>query len=46
VLAAEHSAVPSAHVASLLAQIRAVVVDGSSGGDFADDEPDVIAGHF
>jgi hypothetical protein len=35
--------VPSAHVASLLAQIRAVVVDGSSGGDFADGEPDVIA---
>lgn len=43
VLAAEHSAVPSAHVATLLAQIRAVVVDGITGGDFADGEPDVIA---
>jgi AcrR family transcriptional regulator len=43
VLAAEHSAVPSAHVATLLAQIRAVVVDGITGGDFADGEPDLIA---
>ncbi|SEO64976.1 TetR/AcrR family transcriptional regulator [Amycolatopsis saalfeldensis] len=43
VLAAEHSAVSSAHVAVLLAQIRTVVVDGITSGDFADGEPDVIA---
>lgn len=43
VLAMEHSAVPSAHVANLLAQIRAVVADGITGGDFADGEPDVLA---
>ncbi|MBO2457609.1 TetR family transcriptional regulator [Actinomadura violacea] len=43
VLAAEHSSVSSAHVASLLAQIRAIVVDGIAVGDFAAGEPDVIA---
>ncbi|MFB4300512.1 TetR family transcriptional regulator [Actinomadura sp. NTSP31] len=43
VLAAEHSSVSSAHVAFLLAQIRAIVADGIAGGDFAAGEPDVIA---
>lgn len=43
VLAAEHSTVSSAHVASLLAQIHAIVVDGIASGDFAACEPEVIA---
>jgi hypothetical protein len=43
VLAAEHSAAPSAHVAFLLAQIRGIVVDGVACGDFAACEPAVIA---
>ncbi|MEV5749891.1 TetR family transcriptional regulator [Actinoallomurus sp. NPDC052308] len=43
VLAAEHSTVSSAHVAFLFAQIRAIVVDGIAGGDFAAGEPEVIA---
>jgi pyridoxal biosynthesis lyase PdxS len=43
VLAAEHSTVSSAHVAFLLAQIRAIVVDGIASGDFAACEPEVIA---
>jgi AcrR family transcriptional regulator len=43
VLAAEHSTVPSTHVASLLAQIRMIVVDGIASGDFAASEPEVIA---
>jgi len=43
VLAAEHSTVSSAHVAFLLAQIRAIVVDGIAGGDFAACEPEVTA---
>ncbi|GAA4634792.1 TetR family transcriptional regulator [Actinoallomurus vinaceus] len=42
-LAAEHSTVSSAHVAFLLAQIRAIVVDGIADGDFAAGEPDAIA---
>lgn len=43
VLAAEHSTVSSAHVAFLLAHIRAIVDDGIAGGDFAAGEPEVIA---
>jgi hypothetical protein len=43
VLAAEHSAESSAHVAFLLAQIRTVVIDGIASGDFAAGEPPVIA---
>ncbi len=43
VLATEHSTVSSAHVAFLLAQIRAIVVDGVASGDFAPGEPEVIA---
>ena len=43
VLAAEHSAVSSAHVAFLLARIRAVVADGIGGGDFASGDPEVLA---
>ncbi|WP_285625019.1 TetR family transcriptional regulator [Actinoallomurus iriomotensis] len=43
VLAAEHSTVSSGHVAFLLAQIGAIVVDGIASGDFAAGEPDVIA---
>ncbi|GAA2142819.1 TetR family transcriptional regulator [Actinomadura napierensis] len=43
VLAAEHSSVSSAHVAFLLAQIRAIVADGMASGDFARGEPEVIA---
>ncbi|WP_433177187.1 TetR family transcriptional regulator [Actinoallomurus sp. CA-150999] len=43
VLAAEHSTVSSAHVTFLLTQIRAIVVDGIAGGDFAAGEPEVIA---
>ncbi|MEC3980598.1 TetR family transcriptional regulator [Amycolatopsis sp. H20-H5] len=43
VLAAEHSAVPSAHIAFLLAQISAIVVDGIASGDFAAGDPEAIA---
>jgi AcrR family transcriptional regulator len=43
VLAAEHSAVSSAHVSFLLAQIRTIVVDGIASGDFADGDPEGIA---
>ncbi|MEV5707408.1 TetR family transcriptional regulator [Actinoallomurus sp. NPDC052274] len=43
VLAGEHSAVSSAHVGFLLAQIRAIVVDGIAGGDFAAGEPETLA---
>ncbi|SFO19700.1 MULTISPECIES: TetR family transcriptional regulator [Actinomadura] len=43
VLAAEHSDVACAHVARLLAEIRAVVADGIARGDFAAGEPEVIA---
>ncbi|MCO5997649.1 TetR family transcriptional regulator [Actinoallomurus rhizosphaericola] len=43
VLAAEHSAVSSAHVAFLLAQIRGIVADGIAGGDFAAGDPEVAA---
>ncbi|MFD0663154.1 hypothetical protein [Thermocatellispora tengchongensis] len=43
VLAMEHSSVSSAHIAFLLAQIRAIVADGIAGGDFAAGEPEVIA---
>ncbi|MGI5330410.1 TetR family transcriptional regulator [Actinomadura nitritigenes] len=43
VLAAEHSSVSSGHVAFLIARIRAIVVDGIAGGDFAAGEPEVIA---
>jgi AcrR family transcriptional regulator len=43
VLAAEHSSVSSAHVAFLVAQVRAIVVDGIASGDFAADEPEATA---
>lgn len=43
VLAAEHSTVPSAHVAFLLDQVRTIVADGIAGGDFAAGEPETIA---
>lgn len=43
VLAAEHSTVPAAHVAFLLDEIRAIVVDGIASGDFAPGEPETIA---
>ncbi|MCP9952591.1 TetR family transcriptional regulator [Actinomadura madurae] len=43
VLAAEHSGVASAHVAFLLAEVRAIVADGIARGDFAAGEPEVIA---
>jgi AcrR family transcriptional regulator len=43
VLAAEHSTVSTAHVAFLLDEIRAIVVDGIAGGDFAPGEPEMIA---
>ncbi|MCO1659107.1 TetR family transcriptional regulator [Pseudonocardia humida] len=43
VLAAEHSAVSSAHIAFLLDRIRAVVVDGIADGAFAGGDPEVIA---
>jgi AcrR family transcriptional regulator len=42
-LAKEHSTVSTAHVAALLAQIRAIVVDGIATGDFAAGDPEVIA---
>ncbi len=42
-LATEHSTVSTAHVAALLAQIRAIVVDGIATGDFAVNDPEVIA---
>jgi hypothetical protein len=42
VLATEHSAVSSAHVAFLLDQIRTVVIDGIASGDFGAGEPQVI----
>ncbi|MER6815446.1 TetR family transcriptional regulator [Spirillospora sp. NPDC000708] len=43
VLAAEHSSVSSGHVAFLIDQIRAIVVDGIASGDFADGEPEAVA---
>ena len=43
VLAAEHSTVSTAHVAFLLDEIRAIVVNGIVGGDFAPGEPEMIA---
>jgi AcrR family transcriptional regulator len=43
VLAAEHSTVSTAHVAFLLDEIRAIVVDGIASGDFAPGEPEMIA---
>jgi AcrR family transcriptional regulator len=43
VLAREHSTVSSAHVAHLLAQIRAIVADGIASGDFAAGDPETIA---
>ncbi len=43
VLATEHSGVAAAHVAFLLAQIRALIVEGIAGGDFAADDPDAAA---
>lgn len=43
VLATEHSTVSSAHVAFLLAQIRAIVVDGIASGDFAAGDPEALA---
>ncbi len=43
VLATEHSAVSTAHVAFLLDEISAVVADGIASGDFAAGEPEVIA---
>jgi AcrR family transcriptional regulator len=43
VLATEHSTVSSAHVAFLLAQIRAIVADGIAGGDFAAGDPETLA---
>jgi pyridoxal biosynthesis lyase PdxS len=43
VLAAEHSTVSTAHVAFLLEQIRAIVIDGITSGDFAPGEPEMIA---
>ena len=43
VLAAEHSTVSTAHVAFLLDEIRAIVVDGIAGGDFAPGEPETIS---
>ncbi|MEU6035950.1 TetR family transcriptional regulator [Actinomadura sp. NPDC047616] len=42
-LATEHSTVSSAHVAFLLAQIRAIVDDGIARGDFAAGDPEEIA---
>ena len=44
VLAAEHSTVSSAHVDFLLTQIRSIVIDGITSGDFAAGDPAVIAG--
>ena len=43
VLATEHSTVSSAHVAFLLAQIRAIVADGIASGDFAAGDPETLA---
>ena len=43
VLATEHSTVSTAHVAFLLDEIRAIVVDGIASGDFAPGEPEMIA---
>jgi AcrR family transcriptional regulator len=43
VLATEHSTVSAGHVTFLLAQIRAIVVDGIAGGDFEAGDPDAIA---
>ena len=40
---AEHSTVSTAHVAFLLDEIRAIVVDGIASGDFASGEPETIA---
>ncbi|WP_461001431.1 TetR family transcriptional regulator [Streptomonospora sediminis] len=42
-LVAEHSTMAAEHSADLLAQIRAIVVDGIATGDFAGVEPDVTA---
>lgn len=43
VLAAEHSAVSRAHVDFLLAQVRAIVIDGVASGDFAAAQPEATA---
>lgn len=43
VLAAEHSTVSAGHVGFLLAQIRHVITEGVTSGDFTADEPEVIA---
>ena len=43
VLAAEHSTVSTAHVAFLLDEIRAIIIDGVASGDFAPGEPETIA---
>ncbi len=43
VLATEHSTVSSAHVAFLLAQIRAIVIDGIASGDFTASDPEAAA---
>jgi AcrR family transcriptional regulator len=43
VLATEHSTVSSAHVAFLLAQIRAIVIDGIASGDFTAGDPEAAA---
>lgn len=43
VLAAEHSSVSRAHVDFLLAQVRAIVIDGVASGDFAATRPEATA---
>ncbi len=43
VLAADHSAVSSAHVDFLLAEIRAIIADGITDGTFTPGDPDGIA---
>lgn len=43
VLAADHSAVSSAHVDFLLAEIRAIIADGITAGTFTPGDPDAIA---
>lgn len=43
VLAAEHSSASRAHVDFLLAQIRAIVIEGVASGDFAAAQPEATA---
>jgi AcrR family transcriptional regulator len=43
VLGTEHSTVSTSHIAFLLDEIRAIVVDGVASGDFAPGEPGMIA---